>query len=417
MDIQRTQNPRLRKLKQYRYPVGGLVLLVCLSAVIGAYSPSVPSVAISELWIGEVEQGAFTREVRGPGSLVSNQIRWLTARSSGRVEQIHRLAGSEVSAETLLLELSNPDLQQAARTARLDYIAAEAEHKALLAELAEDLLAQEVRLLEARTNLEQAEFRYAAELKLAEDNIIAGVDLNESRLAVQQNAARLALEQKRSRTMPDLHRARREAGEARLAQYQEAWQLQQEAVAALKVYAGINGVLQQLPLEQGQQVTQGALLARVADPRDLRAELRIPEVQAKDVELGLTVNVDTRNGTVKGTVSRIDPAVENGTVAVDVNFTGGLPDSTRIDQSVDGAIELEAFQNTLFVQRPSQMGATGRAQLFRVSADGRSAQRVPVRTGGSSVLHLQILEGLEAGDRIILSDMSRFQDQDQLVLE
>ena len=416
MDIQRVPDNRFRKLRQYRYPLGGLLVLVFLSAAISAYSPAAPTVSASELWIGEVERGAFTREIRGPGTLIPNQVRWLTARTAGRVEQIHQLAGTEVTRDTLLLVLSNPDLQQAARAARLAFVAAEAEHKALLAELAEDLLSQEVRLLEAQTNLEQAEFRYQAELKLAEDNIIAGVDLNESRLAVQQNIARLKLEQKRSAAMPGLHDARREASAARLAQYEESWQLQQQAVQNLSVYAGIDGVLQELPLEQGQQVAPGTLLARVANPQDLRAELRIPETQAKDIRLGQPVNVDIRNGTFPGVVSRIDPAVANGTVAVDVRFDAVLPDSARIDQSVDGAIELESYSNTLFVQRPSQVAANGHASLFRLMPDGKSAIRTAVRTGGSSVLHLQVLDGLQAGDRVVLSDMSRFQDEDRLTL-
>jgi len=374
-------------------------------------------VETSDLWLGEVEQGAFTQEVRGPGILIPNQVRWLTARSAGRVEQIYQMAGSTVNEDTLLLELSNPQVKQALRTSRLAYVAAVAEHKARLALLAEALLEQEVGLLEATTNLEHAEMRYQAELKLAENSIIADVDLNESRLTVKQSAARLELERKRSEAMPALNQARIEASEAGVAQIEEIWKLQQETVENLKVYAGINGVLQELPLEQGQQVTLGTLLARVADPSDLRAELQIPEVQAKDIRVDLPVTIDTRNGVVTGQVSRLDPAVENGTVAVDVSFTSPLPESARIDQSVDGAIEIRAFQNTLFVQRPSQIGANGQSSLYRLTPDSKFAIKTKVRTGGSSVLHIQILEGLEAGDRIVLSDMSRFQEQERLMLE
>ncbi len=417
MDIQRNISSQTAWLNRYRYPLVGLGLVVLLSAAITGYSPSAPVVKISEIWIGEVKRGAFTREVRGPGSLIPNQVRWISARSAGRVEQIYQLAGSKVEEDSVLLELSNPDLQQAARTARLAFIAAQAEHKALLAQLADALLAQEVRLLEASTNLESAEFRFDAESKLAKDNIVANVDLNESRLAVQQHTARLDLEKKRFSAMPGLHKAHIEASEARLAQYEEAWQLQQESVDSLKVVAGINGVLQELPLEQGQQVESGRLLARVADPTDLRAELRIPEVQARDIELDQSVNIDIRNGTVKGVVSRLDPAVENGTVTVDVRFVEALPSSARIDQSVDGAIELESYRNTLFVQRPSQLPGNGHASLFRLNSDNKTATRITVRTGGSSVLHLQIIDGLQSGDRIILSDMTRFQDQNSLVLE
>ena len=416
MDIQRETQPGLRQLRRYRYPLVGGALLLLMVAAIGAYSPTTPQVDASTLWIGEVERGAFTREIRGPGSLIPNKVRWIMARTSGRVEQVHRLAGSLVDQDTLLMELSNPDLEQSERSARLALVAAEADHKALLAELAEALLEQEVRLLEAQTNLEQAEFRYEAELKLAEDNIIAGVDLNESRLEVQQNIARLKLEEKRSMAMPGLHQARVEASEAQLAQYRENWRLQKELVNGLKVYAGIGGVLQQLPLEQGQQVSPGTLLARVADPTDLKAELQVPEVQAKDIELNLPVTVDIRNGTFNGVVSRLDPAVENGTVTVDVQFVETLPVTARIDQSVDGAIELESFNDTLYVQRPSQVGFHGTASLFRLSRDGQSAERTTVRTGGSSMLYVQVLDGLNPGDRVILSDMTRFQESDRLEL-
>lgn len=417
MDIHRRSPSRFAKLKKYRLPVVGLMLLAGVSAALSAYSPSIPAVASSEVWIGEVQRGQFSREVRGPGVLLPNQMRWLTARSSGRVEQIHELAGSIVQEDTLLLELTNPDLEQAASAARLAFIAGEAQHKALVAELAEAELAQEVRLLEAETNLEQAEFRYQAELKLAEDNIISGVDLNESRLAVQQHRARLQLAGRRSTSLPELQGARIAASLAGLSQLEEAWLLQQQAVAGLKVYAGINGVLQALPLEQGQQVNSGALLARVANPRDLRAELRIPETLAKDIVLELPVQVDIRNGTYRGRVARIDPSVENGTVAVDIRFTESLPDSARMDQSVDGAIQLEAVSNALYVERPASTGVNGYASLFRIETGGSTAVRTQVRTGATSIQHLQILEGLDAGDRIILSDLSRFQDVDKIEIK
>lgn len=416
MDIQRHSPTKLARLKAYRVPIIGLLLLVGVSAALNAYSPGIPEISTQELWVGEVKQGPFKREVRGPGTLLPNQVRWLTARTSGRVEQIHQLAGSLVKQDTLLVELANPDLEQAASTARLALIAGEAEHKALIAELAASELAQEVRLLEAQTNLEQAEFRYDAELKLAKDNIISGVDLNESRLRVQQNKARLKLEQKRSQTLPDLHESRLAASVAGLSQLREAWELQQSAVDGLKVYAGIDGVLQVLPLEQGQQVSSGSLLARVADPQDLRAELRIPESLAKDIRLEQFVSVDIRDGAYQGQVNRIDPSVENGTVAVDVRFNQRLPDSARIDQSVDGAIELETVANALYIERPASTGVNGHANIFRIEAGGDMASRVRVRTGASSVLYLQILEGLAPGDRIILSDLSRFQQVDKIRL-
>lgn len=417
MDIQRNQSSRFRQFKKYQWPAIGIALLVTISTALNAFAPNAPTVALADLWIGTVQKGDFSREVRGPGTLVTNHLRWLTARTQGRVEHIHILPGSQVQRDTLILELSNPDLAENASSAKLAMIAARAEHKARLAQLNEALLTQEVRLLETKTNLEQAKLRYEAELLLAQDNIISSLDLNQSRLDVEQFEARLVLEQKRFQAMPALHAAQTEASAARLEQMVNAYELLQSAMASLSVFAGIDGVLQEIPLEQGQQVNAGSLLARVADPSDLKAELRIPEIQAKDVRLRQPVLVDTRFGKVQGEVARIDPAVLNGTVTVDVRFIEALPASARIDQSVDGEIVLQRLQDVLFVERPNQVQSYSNVSLFKVDTAINTASRIQVTTGGGSLRYLQIERGLQEGEQIILSDISRWQDLQALELQ
>lgn len=417
MDIAR---PDLARKKRRRRLVVGVVVAVVIGGLTVAVSrlePASPPVDGSTVWMDRVERGEMIRRVRGPGTLVPEKIRWISAANAGRVEGISVQPGTRVEPDTVLLELSNQELEQDALEAESAVRAAEAERANLEAELESQLLSQQAVAAGVTSELKQAELRLAADERLAREGLLSQLQLDLSRLRVEELTGREKLERSRVVRFREAADAQVAAQQARLDQLGALYRLRRRQVDSLKVEAGISGVLQEIAVEVGQRVSPGTTLARVADPTRLKAELRIPETQAKDVQVGLPAEIDTRNGVVGGEVIRVDPAVQEGTVTVDVALHGDLPKGARPELSVDGTITIERLPDVLHTGRPAygQPGST--VSLFRITPDGEAAERVSVRLGRSSVNTVEIVEGLEEGDQVILSDTSRWDEHDRIRLE
>jgi HlyD family secretion protein len=355
----------------------------------------------------------LVREVKGSGTLVPEDIRWITATTSGRVERIVLQAGAIVTPNSVIVELSNPDLVQQVTTAELQWRSAEAALLNRKADLSTQRLALENTVANAKADLEQAELAYTADLELNKIGLLAELQLKQRKAVVDRARNTLALEEKRLAQNKESERSLIAPQETDVAQRKAAYQLLTNNLGDLKVKAGMNGVLQTVPVEVGQQVGGGANVARVADPARLKATIRVSETQTRDVRLGQIAEVDTRTGKVKGIVARIDPAAQNGTVGVDVTLQGPLPPGARADLSVDGTIELERLDNVLKVQRPSFSQDNATIQLYRVGANGE-AVRVRVTLGVSSVAEVQVVEGLNEGDEVVLSDMAAYDAYDRV---
>lgn len=407
-----------RKKRRNRILAGAaaVILLVAVTVVLSGLEPAAPDVDEQEVWIDTVKRGEMLRRVRGPGTLVPEQIRWITTNVEGRVEEIKLLPGVEVDADSVILRLSNPELQQEMEDAELALRAAEAQYENLKVQLESDLLGQRAEAARIRAEFEEARLQAEADEELYGENLIPEINVKRSRLRRDQLEQRDEIEQERLAKASETTQARLAAQRAELQQRRALYQLRQEQVESLNVTPGIDGVLQQVPVEVGQRVGPGDNLARVAKPDTLKAELRIPETQAKDLVIGQPASIDTRNGVVEGRVTRIDPAVQEGTVTVDVALTGDLPRGARPDLSVDGTIEIERLPDVLYTGRPAYGQPESTIQLFKIVDEGERALRVPVTLGKSSVNTIEIVQGLEEGDRVILSDVSRWDGHDRLRL-
>lgn len=416
MDILR---PELKQQRQRRGIVVASLVAVGVIAVTGAVfslDPALPSVPQASAWIGTVERGDFTREVRGPGSLVPKVIRWIPAASGGRVERIVAKPGVRVEPDTVLVEMSNPELAQQLEEARWGAEAVRADRDSLAAELDRALLEAQSGLASLESDAESARLLADAEKVLSEKGIVSSIQYQQSELRAKQLEVRVDFEQQRIVRLGASHSAQLAAESARVEQANRLVDRREQQIRDLSIRAGMSGVLQEIAVEPGQQVQVGANVARVAQPEELIAELRIAETQAREIRLDQQVRVDTRNGIVSGHVLRIDPAVQNGTVQVDVELTGALPPGARPDLSVDGTIELERLEGVLHVGRPASGQPDGRVSLFRL-VDGDTAERVVVELGRASVGRIEIRSGLNAGDRVILSDMSQWSEHDRVALE
>jgi HlyD family secretion protein len=416
MDIPRPENRRRKQIR--RFTIGGGILLVVAVATLALarLEPAAPSVARASIWVDAVREGEMLRQVRGPGTLVPREIRWIAAQTDGRVERILVRPGAVVDPDTVLVELSNPDLVQQAEEARYALEAAEAEFIETELRLSSQQLDQRASLSVAHVEYESARLQAEAEKVLAEQGIVPGIQYRRSQLLADQFQIRLQIETERVEQFASSVKAQVASQRARLEQTRNQYQRRQEQLASLQVRAGISGVLQQVPVEEGQRVTLGANIARVARPDDLQAELRIAESQARDVQIGQRVAVDTRNGIVEGVVVRVDPAVQSGTVQVDVELVGALPRGARPDLSVDGTIELERLEHVMHTGRPAYGQPNSTVGLFKLIDGGRSAIRVPVQLGRSSVNAVEILQGLQPGDEVILSDTSTWDSHDRIRL-
>lgn len=418
MDFQVADRKRRRRNRQLLIGAGSAAALILAAILLGRLAPAAPEVLRATVWTGVVERGELVRQVRGPGSLQvpPEEIRWLAAETRGRVEGRRALPGTPVDADTVLLVLSNPELEQQTREAALQLRAQEAEQRRLIDQTRSDLLDQENVAAQLAAAASRARRRADADGRLFEAGLIGELIHRRSTVSAQELETRHALEQERLAILADSSKAQLASKEATVARYRAALDLRARQLDALTVRAGRTGILLELPVEVGQEVNPGTNLARVADPQELKAVLRIAETQARDITPGQRSRVDTRNGVVEGVVSRVDPAVREGTVAVDIRLTEELPRGARPDLSVDGTIELDRIPDTLHVGRPAygQPGST--VGLFRVSDDGKSALRTPVELGRGSVNRIEVLAGLAEGDEIILSDTSAWDTWDRLRL-
>ncbi|MEM9530161.1 MAG: HlyD family efflux transporter periplasmic adaptor subunit [Pseudomonadota bacterium] len=416
MDLKRA-GVKDRKRRRTSWLMGaGVAMLVSVFAVVATLEPAAPAVESETVFFATVQRGELTRQVRGPGTLVPKDERWIAAGTEALVERQLIKPGAPVQPQTVILEMSNPELSQLLQEAELELQAAVADQLALKVTLANRRLDGEARVAEIRAEYLSAKLQVEAEKDLVQRSIISRLDHERSKLAEEQLATRYDIERRRAVQLEESIEAEQAAGEARLERLRNLLNLRRTQVDALTVRAGIEGVLQEVLPEAGQRVTTGSTLARVARTDSLLAELRIPEVQAKDLVLDQPAEIDTRNGKAPGRVTRIDPSVVNGSVTVDVEFSAALPEGARPDLSITGTIEIERLDDVVFVGRPVEGQAGGYGSLFRVGADGADARRVQVKFGRGSVNALEVVDGLVPGDRVILSDMSQWDGTDRIQL-
>ncbi len=420
MDIKRPQRKNRRRVKLAVYATLCVLAVALITYGLSRLEKASPSVARATVLTDTVKRGQMLRQVRGLGTLIPEEIRQIAAPVEGRVEQKFVKPGETVSPGTVLVELSNPTLKQAAVDVEYQIKTAEADLNNLRSRLQSDLMTQQSTIAEIQSEYNQAKIQLDTDEQLGKEGLVPVLTLRISRVKVEQLANRVAVEQKRVGTNKASSAAQIASQQSRIEQLRAQLRLDQEQVASLQVRAGTAGVLQEVTVEVGQQITPGTNIARVADPTSLKASLQIPETQIKDIALGQSASIDTRSGgaVVPGRVQRIDPAAKNGTVTVDVQLEGALPQGARPDLSVDGTIELERLDNVLYVGRPaSGGGAQASVSLFRVEADGRTAVRVPVKLGRASVNTVEVVDGLREGDTVILSDTSQWDGVDKLRLD
>jgi HlyD family secretion protein len=404
VDIPRPDQSRKKKIRRALYGAVAIAVIVLITVGVSQLKPAAPSVDRAAVWVDTVKRGPMLRQVRGSGTLVPEDIQWIPATTQGRVERILLRPGASVKPDSVILELSNPNLQQAVMDARLGAQSARASYENRKAELENQLLAQESDVAQIETAYNNAALQLEANEELAKDGLISGIQLKQSRSAAEDLKNRLANAKKRLANQRAGIKSQLAPQEADVNQREATYQLRLRELEDLKVKARMPGVLQQVPVEVGAQVGPGTNLARVADPTNLKAELRIAETQTKDIRIGQYAEVDTRNGIVKGRVSRIDPAATGGTVGVDVILEGALPGGARPDLSIDGTIELERLPDVVFMGAPAFGQENSTVSLFKLTADGGEAERVTVKLGKRSVNQVEILEGLKPGDQVILSD-------------
>lgn len=419
MDIQRPASvARKKKLRQIAFGVAALLVVGLVSVVLARLKPAAPTVERATVWVDTVKRGAMLRQVRGLGTLVpvDEARRWIPAATQGRVERIVLRPGAEVTPDTVVLELSDPEVGQALDDAEQQLAATEADLASLEARLQTERLTQQSTAATVEADYQQARLEKEVNEDLAKDGLVSALVLKQSTVRADSLATRHSLEQRRVKVAEENIRAQLLAQQARVDQLKSLVALRRDQVDQLRVRAGMHGVLEQVPVEVGQQVAPGANLARVADPTRLKAELRIAETQARDLAIGQVAQVDTRNGIIPGKVIRIDPAAQNGTVTVDVQLEGPLPRGARPDLSVDGTVELERLDNVLYVGRPAFGQERSTVGLFKLNPATGEAERAQVELGASSVNTIEVVGGLSEGDQVVLSDMSAWDQFDRIRL-
>ena len=406
MDIARPSNARQKQLKRAGYIAVGLVIVAAVSVGLSRLRPAAPTVDSATLWPDTVKRGPMVRQVRGLGTLVPEDIRWIPATSQGRVERILLRPGTPVKAGNVILELSNPQLDQEAQDAELKVQSAEASLANLRVQVQNDLLQQKAAAAGIEADYSKALMQAEMNEALAKDQLVSALILRQSKLDAEQLAIRRDIAQEQLASRAEASRAQLAVQQSAVDQARAVLQLKRREREELNVRAGLDGMLQLVPVDVGQQVAPGTNLARVANPARLKAEIKVAETQAKDIQIGQAAQVDTRNGIVNGRVIRIDPSVQNGTRTVDVSLEGDLPKGAVPDLSVDGTIELERLTNVLYMGRPAFGQEQSTVGIFKVDSTGAEATRVQVTLGKSSVNTVEVVAGLQAGDKVILSDMS-----------
>ena len=417
MDIQRPSNARAKMIRRIVLVATAVLFIGGVSFGLTRLRPAAPSVDRATVWSDEVKRGPMLREVRGLGVLVPEDIQWIPAQTEGQVEHIVVRPGAVVKPDSIILELTNLVLKRDVLDAEFQLKAAEADYANLKVQVNSELLNQKAAEAAVRSEYEQAKIQHDVDEKLYAEGIGSVVTARLSKVKEDQLGVRLQLEGERTKISGDSSQARLQAQASHVEQQRALYELRRAELEALHVRAGINGVLQLVPVEVGQHVTPGTNLARVADPKKLKAEIKVAETQAKDLVIGQEATIDTRNGVVNGHVSRIDPSVQNGTVMVDVAIEGPLPQGARPDLSVDGTVEIENLSDVLFVGRPVHGSSQSTISLFKLTADGSEAVRANVKLGRSSVNTVEILQGLQVGDKVILSDMSQWDNYDRIRLK
>ncbi len=414
MDVPRTRaRPRTRRVVL----VGAaLAALAAITFGVRRLKNRAPSVQRSQLWIGTVQRGPLTLEVRGQGTLVPTDFRWASAPVAARVDKVLVQAGAQVEASTVLIELANPDAELAALEADREVAAAEAELARLGAQLDGTRLAQESAVASLDADVAMAKRRSTIDSAMAQKGVIADLESMESTDRAGQLVGRAEFERKRLAALRRGNAAQRDAQHAQVERLRALAQFRRRQLDALHVSAGQIGVVQQVAVEVGQTVAVGAPLAKIVVPDHLQARLRIPESSTEDLAIGLHATIDTRNGLVGGEVVRIDPAAQNGSVTVDIKLTAVPPKSVRVDQNVEGVIELARTGDVLHVARPAIGEAHQTASLFKLDGDG-AAHRVAVKFGRAALKDIEVAGGLAAGDQVVLSDMSKWDGEDRLGIE
>ncbi len=412
MDVPRKGAARNRMIRRIVYASIVVITVPLITYGLSRLKPAAPPVERATVWVDQVKRGPMLRQVRGLGTLVPEEILWIPAETIGRVDRIMIRPGAIVNPGTILMSMSNPEVELAASQAEWALKAAEATYTDLRVKLESQRLDQEAAAARVASEYAQAKLNSDVEAQLGEQGLTSDVKVKTTKNIADELLNRSKIEREKADISKESVQAQLAAQQVNIEKLRAEWELKKKQLATLQVRAGVHGVLQQLgpsqaaPVEVGQQIPAGGILAKVAQPSKLKAELKIAETQAKDILIGQIAQIDTRNGIIDGRVSRIDPAVQNGTVTVDVRLEGKLPNGARPDLSVDGTIELERLDDVMYVGRPVFGQPNSTITLFRLEPDGREATRVQVKLGRTSVNTIEVLEGLKVGDQVVLSDMT-----------
>jgi HlyD family secretion protein len=416
MDVALPDRSKARRIRRLTFGAVALAFVSVGAVAIMRLKPAAPPVDRSSVWIDTVKRGRMLRDVRGQGTLVSEDLRWIPATTNGRVDRIVLRPGTPVRVDSVILQLSNPSLDQELEDAQLKFRGAEASLASFRVQLEDDELQQRATAATIEADYKKAALQADVNEQLAALHLVSDLVLKQSKLDAEQLAIRNRIAQQQLAHTAESRSARLAERQSQVDQARAVMVLKTREVDALRVRPGVSGILQVVPVDVGQQVMPGTNLARVVNPSRLKAEIKVPETQAKDVQIGQRASIDTHNGVVAGRVIRVDPSVQNGTVTVDVAVDDPWPAGARPDLSVDGTIELERLDNVLYVGRPAFGDENTSTTLFKVQPDG-NASRVQVKFGRSSVNSLEILSGITEGDQVVLSDMSQWNDVDRVHIQ
>jgi len=416
MDVPRKGARRNKILRRIAVVAALVIAIPLITLGLNRLKPAAPPVERSSVLIDQVKRGEMLRNVRGLGTLVPEEILWIPAVTDGRVDKLNLRPGAHVNRNSIIMELSNPELSLAMLDTEWQVKMAEAGFRDLQVKLESSQLESRARAAQLESEYVQANLKYDRDLKLAKEGLTPELTLQLSKASSEELKKRFEIEEQRLAISGDSVEAQLASHRVQIQMLRAAYDLKKQQVEGLKIRAGADGVLQEMTLQVGQRVTPGTILAKVAQPRRLKAELKIAETQAKDIQIGQLAVIDTRNGTVEGRVIRIDPAVVNGTVTVDVGLQGKLPEGARPDLSVDGTVEIERLRDVIYVGRPVFGQANSLVTLFRLDAGTNEASRVQVKLGRNSVTTIEVVEGLRVGDQVILSDMSAWDSHNRVRL-
>jgi HlyD family secretion protein len=420
MDVARPDLARKKRRRRVILVILSMLAMAAVTLGLARLDPAAPTVEKGSIWTDTVKRGEMLRQVRGNGSLVPEQIQFVQSETDGRVERILVKPGAQVTPDTVIMELSNAELKQEVFDAEYEVKIGEAQLAKLKVQLESERLTHKALFATLKSEAEQASLVAEADGNLLEQGLVPVLTERQSRAKATDLKGRVEIEEERLRISADSVKAQLIAADAELEKTRALLALKGRQLAALKVLAGIDGVLQQIgdtqTLQVGQRISPSATLAKIVQPTKLKAEIRIAETQARDILIGQHATIDTRNGIIPGRVVRVDPSVLNGTVTVDVKLDGELPRGARPDLSVDGTIELERLDDALYIGRPVQGQPDSSISLFKVIEAGRAAVRVAVKLGRSSVSTIEVLEGLQIGDQVVLSDMSAWDGHDRIKL-